>query len=169
MCVWACHGWSLKLAIKSLVSTWMSDHPDWYCCWVHVIHHHAMPCCVPLPLVERLVVWAYQRFLEWSKLIIRLGCVQSCLHDRCTKKNVCGLSEHAQPPYFYLPGMWSVRALYGCEGACRVATFSPCPNLWIFPGFFQRFETIFQVFFNVTPTCCWVIALQKYPQDGKSQ
>ena len=29
----------------------------------------------------------------------------SCLCDWCTQKNTCGPSEHAQPPYFYLPGV----------------------------------------------------------------
>ena len=34
-----------------------------------------------------------------------LGCVLSCLCYWCTLKNMCGPSEYAQPPYFYLPSV----------------------------------------------------------------
>ena len=46
----------------------------------------------------------------------RLGCVQSCLCDRYAENNMFRPSEHAQPPYLYLPGM------YGCKGIllCKV-------------------------------------------------
>ena len=54
-------------------STLMDDHPDWYCCYISVTHDHAMPCYVPLPLVERLVVWAYKRFLEWFPTHKKVG------------------------------------------------------------------------------------------------
>ena len=36
-------------------------------------------------------------------MVKKLGCVLSCLCDWCTLKNMCGLSEYAQPQYFYLP------------------------------------------------------------------
>ena len=38
-----------------------------------VTHDDALPCCVPLPLVERLVVGAYKRFLEWSLTHKKVG------------------------------------------------------------------------------------------------
>ena len=54
-------------AITSPVSTWMGDHPDLCCCYVSVAHDHAMPCCVPLPIVERFAVLACKGFLDWSQ------------------------------------------------------------------------------------------------------
>ena len=56
----------LSQGTMSPVNTLMGDHPDWCHCYISVTHDHAMPCHVPLPLVERLVVTAYKKFLEWS-------------------------------------------------------------------------------------------------------
>ena len=65
-------------------------------------------CCV---LLLAYVIWPYKRFPECSPTHKKTRMCAVMSMWLCMQKNMCGLTEHAQPPYFYL--VWVSAALKG--------------------------------------------------------
>ena len=59
-----------------------------------------------LPLYSDMRLCCAPHISKWYTTPLKsLGHVLSCLCDWCTLKDMCGLSEYAQPPYLYPPSV----------------------------------------------------------------